>query len=76
MKLVTILKVFQRATTFMNTLFSFEAHIIVIAIPTKVNPRATIHNEIIEKSIKPKLNSQGIPVTKNYVANLQNQLHL
>ena len=42
--------------------------LIVIAIPTKVNPRVTIHNEIIEKSIKPKLNSQRIPVTKNYVS--------
>ena len=35
---------------------------------SKVNPRVTIHNEIIQKSIKSKLNSQGIPVTKNYVS--------
>ncbi len=42
--------------------------LVIIAIPTKVNTRVTIHNEIIEKSIKPKLLSEGIPVTKCFIS--------
>ncbi|MGL4647229.1 MAG: ParA family protein [Mycoplasmoidaceae bacterium] len=43
-------------------------NLIIIAIPSKVNTRVTIHNEIIEKSIKPRLESQKIPITKNYIS--------
>lgn len=40
----------------------------VIVIPTKVNTRVTIHNEIIEQAIRPKLTSQGVYVTKNFIS--------
>lgn len=40
----------------------------IVAVPTKVNTRVTIHNEIIEQAIRPKLTAQGIYVTKNYVS--------
>lgn len=40
----------------------------VIAIPTKVNTRVTIHNDIINESIRPKLTSEGVYVTKNFIS--------
>ncbi len=40
----------------------------IIAVPTKVNSRVTIHREIIEKSIRPKLSQQGVYVTKNHIS--------
>ncbi|MBD5445730.1 MAG: ParA family protein [Mycoplasma sp.] len=40
----------------------------IIVIPTKVNTRVTIHNEIIEQAIRPKLTSQGVYVTKNFIS--------
>lgn len=40
----------------------------LIAIPTKVNTRVTIHNEIIEQNIKPRLSSQNVYVTKTYIS--------
>lgn len=40
----------------------------IIAIPTKVNARVTIHKEIIDKVIKPKLKMQQIYVTDNFVS--------
>lgn len=40
----------------------------VIAVPTKVNTRVTIHNDIINESIRPKLTSEGVYVTKNFIS--------
>lgn len=40
----------------------------IIAIPTKVNTRVTIHNDIIENSLKPKLKTQGVYVTTNFIS--------
>lgn len=40
----------------------------VIAVPTKVNTRVTIHNEIIESNIRPKLVGQGVYVTRTYIS--------
>lgn len=40
----------------------------LIAVPTKVNTRVTIHNEIIEQNIKPRLASQNVYVTKTYIS--------
>lgn len=40
----------------------------IIVIPTKVNTRVTIHNEIIEQAIRPKMTSQGVYVTKNFIS--------
>lgn len=40
----------------------------IISIPTKVNSRVTIHKEIIEDVIKPKLKKQGIYVTSNFIS--------
>lgn len=40
----------------------------IIAVPTKVNTRVTIHNEIINLNIRPKLFKQNIYVTKNFVS--------
>lgn len=40
----------------------------IIAIPTKVNTRVTIHNEIIEESIKPKLIPQQVYVSNNFIS--------
>lgn len=40
----------------------------IIVIPTKVNTRVTIHNEIIEQAIRPKLSLQNVYVTKNFIS--------
>lgn len=40
----------------------------IIAVPTKVNTRVTIHKEIIENNICPRLRSQNIYVTKNMIS--------
>lgn len=40
----------------------------IIAVPTKVNSRVTIHNEIIEQNIKPRLSMQNVYVTKTYIS--------
>lgn len=40
----------------------------IVAIPTKVNTRVTIHNDIIEQSLKPKLKTQGVYVTSNFIS--------
>lgn len=40
----------------------------IIAVPTKVNTRVTIHNDIIENSLKPKLKTQGVYVTNNFIS--------
>lgn len=40
----------------------------IIAIPTKVNNRVTIHNEIIHDVIKPKLLQQGVYMVKNFIS--------
>lgn len=40
----------------------------VIAVPTKVNTRVTIHNEIIEYNIRPKLVAQNAYVTKTFIS--------
>ncbi len=45
-----------------------NANMKVIAVPTKVNTRVTIHNEIIEHNIRPKLTSQNVYVTKTFIS--------
>ena len=40
----------------------------ILAVPTKVNSRVTIHNEIIEDNIRPKLLTEGIYVTKTFIS--------
>lgn len=40
----------------------------IIAVPTKVNIRVTIHNEIINKSLRPKLAQQGVYVTNTFIS--------
>lgn len=40
----------------------------IVAIPTKVNTRVTIHNDIIEQSLKPKLKTQGVYVTSHFIS--------
>ncbi|MEF9985464.1 MAG: ParA family protein [Bacilli bacterium] len=40
----------------------------IIAIPTKVNNRVTIHNEIINDIIKPKLSQQDVYISKNFIS--------
>lgn len=40
----------------------------IIAIPTKVNSRVTIHKEIIEDAIKPKLKQQDVYVTNTNIS--------
>ncbi|MCF0217484.1 MAG: ParA family protein [Malacoplasma sp.] len=40
----------------------------IVAVPTKVNTRVTIHNEIIQNSLKPKLKTQGVYVTSNFIS--------
>ena len=40
----------------------------IIAIPTKVNTRVTIHNDIIERALRPKLRTQGVYVTSNFIS--------
>lgn len=40
----------------------------IIAIPTKVNNRVTIHNEIINDVIKPKLIQQDVYMSKNFIS--------
>ncbi|MDE5767378.1 MAG: ParA family protein [Malacoplasma sp.] len=40
----------------------------IIAIPTKVNTRVTIHNDIIEHALRPKLKVQGVYVTSNFIS--------
>lgn len=40
----------------------------LIAVPTKVNNRVTIHNEIINEAIKPKMKIEGVYVTNTYIS--------
>lgn len=40
----------------------------IISIPTKVNTRVTIHNEIIDDALRPKLKQQGVYVTNNFIS--------
>lgn len=40
----------------------------IVAIPTKVNTRVTIHREIIEEAIRPKLKQQNVYVVANHIS--------
>ena len=40
----------------------------IIAIPTKVNTRVMIHNDIIEQALRPKLKVQDVYVTSNFIS--------
>lgn len=40
----------------------------IVAVPTKVNTRVTIHREIIESAIRPKFKQQGVYITNNHIS--------
>lgn len=40
----------------------------VIAVPTKVNSRVTIHRDIINENIRPKLTKEEVYVTRSYIS--------
>lgn len=40
----------------------------VIAVPTKVNARVNIHNDIINNSVKPKMTSENVYVTNGFIS--------